>query len=265
MTSPRLQVLVGERWGLHLVDEIERTSLDAYDWATKHLQIIKSTASSLVGLVEIDQQPCYLKFYVSKSRWQRLGFRLGLGRGSRSFRMANELLHHGILVPRPLSCVLVPRGMILLTEAISDATDMQTLWERGLTESDGEDTEHSCWHAAGMCLATLHNAGFMHGDFKWSNLLYHQESFYLVDLEAVAIAGPASKKRFRDLARFTLNAEDMGAPRHCYRLFLNAYLEASGQHEKNVVAGTMPFLRAMRSHHVNKYGARGHALMGVEN
>lgn len=263
MSSPRLQVLVGERWGLRLVHEIERSSLDAYDWATQHLQVIKSTASSLVGLVDIDEQPCYLKFYLEKSRWQRLWFRLGLGRGSRSFRMANELLHCGILVPRPLSCVLVPRGMILLTEAIPGAADMQAMWEGGLTETQ-EGAAHDCWHRAGICLAELHKAGFIHGDFKWSNLLYHRENFYLVDLEAVAIVRPGSKKRFRDLARFTLNAEDMGASRHCYELFLNAYLEASGQLEKNVVAGTMPFLNAMRSHHIKKYGARGHALLGVE-
>ncbi|MEH6570582.1 MAG: hypothetical protein V7709_15990, partial [Halioglobus sp.] len=157
MNAPQLKVLVGDRWGLHLVHEIERSSLDAYDWATKYLQLIKSTASSLVGLVDIDEQPCYLKFYLGKSRWQRLWFRLGLGRGSRSFRMANELLHHGILVPRPLSCVLVPGGMILLTEAISGAIDMQAMWEGGHTET-GEGTAHGCWHGAGLCLAELHNA-----------------------------------------------------------------------------------------------------------
>ena len=67
MNAPQLKVLVGDRWGLHLVHEIERSSLDAYDWATKYLQLIKSTASSLVGLVDIDEQSCYLKFYVGKS------------------------------------------------------------------------------------------------------------------------------------------------------------------------------------------------------
>lgn len=255
-----MKVLVGERWGLHLVHEIERSSLDAYAWAKQELKIIKSTASSLVGLVEIDSQSCYLKFYLSKSPWQSLWFRLGLGRGSRSFKMANELLHCGILVPRPLSCALVPRGMILLTEAISDATDMQTMWERGLIDTEGQ-AAYSCWHTAGKCLAELHNAGFVHGDFKWSNLIYYQETFYLVDLEAVAIVGPKNKKRYRDLARFILNAEDMGAPRHCYESFMSAYLDASGQVEQNVVAETMPFLSAMRSHHIQKYGPRGHALM----
>lgn len=263
MSSPRLQVLVGDRWGQCLSHEIKRSSLDAYEWATKNLQVIKSTANSLVGLVDVDEQPCYLKFYIGKSRWQRLWFRLGLGRGSRSFRMANELLHHGILVPRPLSCVLVPRGMILLTQAIPNATDLQAMWEGGLTETE-TGIAHSCWRMAGICLAELHNAGFVHGDFKWSNLLYHRENFYLVDLEAVAVVRPGSKKRFRDLARFTLNAEDMGASRYCYELFLNAYLETSGQVEEKIVAGTMPFLNAMRAHHIKKYGARGHALMGVE-
>jgi tRNA A-37 threonylcarbamoyl transferase component Bud32 len=258
----RLKVLAGERWGLRLVYEIERSSLDPYAWATKQLQVIKSTASSLVGLVEIDEQPCYLKFYLTKSRWQWLWFRLGLGRGPRSFKMANELLRCGILVPRPLACVLAPRGMILLTEAISDATDMQTMWERGLIGAEDE-AAHCCWHTAGTSLAQLHNAGFVHGDYKWSNLIYHQEDFYLVDLEAVTAFGRQNKKRYRDLARFILNAEDMGAPRHCYELFMSAYLDVSGELEQNVVAGTMPFLSAMRSHHIQKYGPRGHALMGL--
>lgn len=263
VSSPVMQVLVGEHWGSRLIDKIERSSVAPYDWAKKNIEVIKSTTTSLVGLVEVDQQACYLKFYLSKSIWQRGSFRLGMGRGSRSFKMADTLLKHGILVPRPLACVLVPRGMILLTEAVSGATDMQTLWERGLIDLNCD--AHGCWQMAGTCLGELHKAGFMHGDFKWSNLLFDKSNLFQVDLEAVAALRPGSKKRYRDLARFTLNAEDMGAPKGCYKLFLDAYLNASGQLENTVVAGTMPYLNAMRTHHIKKYGARGHALLELQS
>ena len=259
MTVERLRVLAGQEWGLHLQHEIEKTAQEARDWAQQHIKIIKSTPTSLVGLLDLQGQPCYLKFYESKSWWQKGLFRLGLGRGSRSYRLASELSRQDILVPRPLACLLTRNGMILLTEAIPAAVDMQTLWERGVAGPD-----NPCWKSAGVALARLHNAGFAHGDYKWSNLLSADGELYLVDLEAVGNAGPSSNKRYRDIARFTLNAEDMAAPSSSYEQFLEAYLHGVSARKEDLIGRTLPVLKRLRTHHESKYGPRGHALMGVD-
>jgi tRNA A-37 threonylcarbamoyl transferase component Bud32 len=259
VTVERLRILAGQEWGQLLLNEVEQSALEAREWTQQHIEIIKSTPTSMVGLLELQGQPCYLKFYQGKSWLQRLLFRLGLGRGSRSYRMAGELSRHGILVPQPLACLLTRRGMILLTAAIPDAVDIQTLWEQGLAGPD-----NPCWHDAGVTLAGLHSTGFCHGDYKWSNLLGADGKLYLVDLEAVSAVGLSRNRCFRDIARFTLNAEDMGAPPSSYEQFLQAYLDGVGAKRKAVVQRTLPVLEGLRAHHLSKYGARGHALMGVE-
>ncbi len=260
MSVERLQVLAGEPWGRTLSGQIEQSSLTADDWARRNMKVIKDTPGSLVGLVDLDGQSCYLKYYSIQSWHQRLWFKAGLGRGSKSYAKARVLLSSNILVPRPYACVLAKSGMLLLTEAIPQAINLQTLWEQGLAGSDAP-----CWEKAGSSLAKLHNAGFFHGDFKWSNLLLADGEIYMVDLEAVGEFSPSGKRRHRDIARFTLNSEDMGAPFDSYQRFLQAYLSSTGQDEQEVTRWTLPILIRLRAHHVKKYGERGHPLLGISS
>ena len=258
MSVERLQVLAGESWGHTLSVQIEQSSLRADAWARRNMKVIKDAPGGLVGLVDLNGQSCYLKYYPIQSWQQRLWFKAGLGRGSKSYAKARVLLSSDILVPRPYACVLAKSGILLLTEAIPQAVDLQTLWEQGLAGLDAP-----CWEKAGLSLAKLHNAGFFHGDFKWSNLLLVDGEIYMVDLEAVGEFNPSGKRRYRDIARFTLNAEDMGAPLDSYQLFLQAYLNATGHQEQEVTRLTLPILNRLRAHHIKKYGERGHPLMGI--
>lgn len=258
MSAESLQVLAGETWGHKLSMHIEQSSLPALDWAQRNLEIIKENGGSLVGLVDLDGQSCYLKYYPIESWQQRLWFKAGLSRGSKSYAKARVLLSSDILVPKPYACVLAPQGLMLLTQAIPQAVDLQTLWERGQASAN-----HSCWEKAGASLAKLHKNGFFHGDFKWSNLLLAQSEIYLVDLEAVGELSSFGKRRYRDIARFTLNAEDMGAPAESYRRFLEVYLRATDLEEPEVIQHTLPILNRLRERHIKKYGPRGHLLMGV--
>lgn len=258
MSVEHLEVIAGEIWGHKLSLEIEQSSLPADVWAKRNMEVIKDTPGSLVGLLDLDNQRCYLKYYRIQSWQQRLWFKAGLSRGSRSFAKARVLLSSDILVPRPYACVMAKGGFLLLTQAIPQAIDLQTLWEQGQATVD-----HSCWEQAGSSLAKLHNAGFFHGDFKWSNLLLADGEIYLVDLEAVGELSPSGRRRYRDIARYTLNAEDMGAALGSYRAFLQAYLVATGLEEADVIKRTQPTLNRLRAHHIKKYGERGHLLMGV--
>lgn len=113
--------------------------------------------------------------------------------------------------------------------------------------------------AAASILASLHNAGFSHGDCKWSNFLWLGDEFYLVDLEAVSRCG---KKQHVDLARFIMNAEDLAIPGELFGVFLSHYFDAVENTREQQVPKILPVLKRLRARHELQYGSRGHKLLG---
>lgn len=257
------KVIRGAHWAEHLRQCLAGSPADAVTWMEQHTQLLKSDLHSRVGLLDLQQQPCCLKLYLAKSRWQQLAFRLGLGRGARSFDAAAELIRHGLSVPAPRACLLVPEGMLLLTEGIPDSRDLRALW----LSQPAADRVRQLMQCAGHTLAALHRAGYAHGDCKWSNLLWDGKQFYLVDLEAVInvghIAGPGiplRSRQFRDLARFTIDAEELGASQQQYDTFLHSYCTGINCARERLAAGITSAAEPIRRRHANKYGTNHRPL-----
>ena len=226
-------------------------------WMENNTRVMKRDAHSCVSLLEVRGHLCYLKFYRSKSPLQSLGFQLGYGRGVRSFDAAGRLGAARVVVPEPRCVLLVPGGLVLLTEGLANSADLKSLWSQQLPPNEFRD-----WLVlAGEALAKLHLAGFFHGDCKWSNFQCCESAVVFVDLEAVGVAAPGSGAQCRDLARFTLNAEDMALSPDDYAFFLDAYLAATGWSKDELLAAVLKPLQPLRSRHLAKYGPRGHALV----
>ena len=253
--SASWKALRGDRWAAALGELL--TAADLLAWMEQHTRVVKRDRHSCVGCLQVGDRYCFLKYYRHKGLVQRLQFWLGRGRGVCSFDNARALRAAGMEVPEPLACLRVPGGMLLLTEGIEHSTDLKSLWVEG--QSDVR-LEQLMQHA-GAALAALHNAGFSHGDCKWSNFLVAGESMYLIDLEAVSICGKTGEGCARDLARFTLNAEDMGLPQPIYDAFLESYAEAMGVLPVDVTSRLVPRLSRLRQRHLKKYGQRGHRLI----
>lgn len=226
-------------------------------WMEQHTRLLKTDNYSRAGLLGLKQRPCFLKLYLAKSPWQRLGFRLGYGRAMRSFDAAALLLRHGLPVPAPRCCLLVPEGVLLLTEAIVDSSDLRALWLAQPTAGQAIQVMRS----AGQTLAALHRAGFAHGDCKWSNLLWDGERCYLVDLEAVRrvggsleAAGPPRPRQVRDLARFTVDAEARGASQAQYDIFLESYCAAHDSPRGSLAISIQSAAAPIRRRHAKSYG-----------
>lgn len=226
-------------------------------WLQREGRVLKQDPYSLVALVELGGELHYAKYYRPKNMIQRLQFRFGGCRGVAAFDNAVALAALGIEVPAPHACALMPDGVLLLTEAIIDGQDLKHLWVEGLKPAR---LQQLMAHA-GAVLATLHEAGYSHGDAKWSNFLVSQSSIYLVDLEAVCPAGPSSGHCVRDVARFTLNAEDMGLAPEYYAAFLEAYAEDRCVPARDIEVRMQPLLDKLRARHLRKYGERGHRLV----
>ena len=233
-------------------------------WMEQHTRLLKSDTYSRVGLLRIREQTCCLKLYIAKSSMQRLGFRLGIGRGITAFDAADRLLVAGLHVPTPRACLLVPEGMLLLTQGVEDSRDLRDLWQAEPTESIASQY----MRRAGEILSVLHHAGFSHGDCKWSNLLWSGESFSLVDLEDVRRVGTAGTevtslhaRQLQDIARFTADAEALGASASQYESFLGSYCMGAGDLRDQLLDGIRPLVGVIRTRHQKKYGHRYEPLL----
>jgi len=254
----------GANWAEPLRQCLAAPPVDVAAWMTQHTRLLKSDDYSRVGLLDVRGQSCWIKLYLAKSPWQRLGFQMGCGRGIRSFDAATELLRKGFSVPAPRSCLLVPGGLVLLTEGIAGSRDLRALW----LAQPAVDQAERLMRCAGTCLAALHQAGFAHGDCKWSNLLWDGGQFYLVDLEAVrevkytgAAALQLHARQLQDLARFTVDAEELGAGREPYSCFLQSYCARAHCTREQLAAGIKPAAEAIRARHAKKYGSRPQPLL----
>ena len=247
----------GDGWGVALQDMLATSSSDTATWMQQHTRLLKNDTNSWVGLLQLQHETCYLKLYRYKSTLQKLLFRLGRGRPVRSFDVACELLKNEVPVPLPRACLLVPEGALLLTEGIADGGNFNDLWR----EQPAHDKFRQLLISAGESVARLHRAGYAHGDCKWSNLLWTGSQCYLVDLDGVAKASSGSAKQARDLARFTLNAEELDIGTELYELFLESYLQGVGGSRSEVIDRMLPTLRLLRDRHLAKYGERGQRLL----
>lgn len=263
MASPG-PILRGREWGARLRESMVSCPADTVGWMERHTRILKQDTFSRVGLLELEGRGCYLKLYLAKSNLQKLGFRLGYGRGIRSFDAAAQMARDALPVPEPRACLLVPEGMVLLTEALDDAVDLRALWLA--MPAAGE--ARRLMREAGDAMARLHTMGYAHGDCKWSNLLWCGSVYYFADLEAARKlrpkhfpAGSAAAGQLRDLARFVIDAEELGASAEQLESFLASYLAGTPWKRERIVERLRRLLPPIRERHLRRYGLQPRPLL----
>ena len=250
-------VIRGDHWPRRLQEWLDMPPADTAQWMEQHTQLLKSDAYSRVGLLRLQEELCCLKLYRQKSALQGWLFRRGRGRPVHCFDIAVQLRAAHVPVPQPRACLLVPGGMLLLSEGLTDAVDLHKLWQSG----QEKERCRRLLAGAGTTLARLHRAGFAHGDCKWRNLLWSGGQWRLVDLDAAGRAPPGAGKQARDLARFTLDAEEHGLEHGLYEHFLDTYLQGVAQSREDTIGRLLPPLRKLRARHLARYGERGHRLL----
>lgn len=254
MSKRRVRVVRGKC--PELVARLEQQTTPVANWCSQHAHTIKDTAHSWVGFVELDDASVWLKVFRPKGLAQQFSMRLGRHRALRSFNSANNLLKAQLPVPLPIACLQVGGEMLLVTKRLPQGGDLLSLWQ-----SQGEHLPAAIWREAGSVIGQLHRAGFVHGDCKWSNIYRAHDQHYLLDLEAVARVGVGASVAYRDVARFVLNAEDMGASSGILQTFLTAYACEVDSSIEEVSIATLPQLKRLRQRHERKYGRRGHILL----
>ncbi len=138
-------------------------------------------------------------------------------------------------------------------------------------------SEMAGWIAQNIAqhLYALHSAGWVHGDFKFGNVMLNisermkmgfasldeiSSKIHIVDVESVKkpLFSSTSKKS-RDIARFLINAEEQSAPKELSIRFWNAYQDiervrnSDGADENKLRAATRQWCNKLSKRHEEKY------------
>lgn len=256
--TDKVRIIRGDYWAELLQDELVRSAVGAAEWMEDHTNILKSDEYTLSGLMRMDGQVCFLKLYRFKSVLHRLQFALGMGRPLRNFTATRDLDAQGLAVPRPFACLSVPEGMLLLIEGLSGPGTLADLWRRGTFAGD---EPVRVMRGAGETLATLHRSGYAHGDCKWSNLFWDGYRVCLLDLDDARRSRSRSKHQAEDLARFTVNAEELSIGSELFEEFLTAYLDGVVDNRRRAIERMLPSLLRYRKKHLARYGPHGQRLV----
>lgn len=247
----------GERWADRLQHQLAMPPLEIGDWMAQHTRLLKCDQNSQVGLLHLDRVLCCLKFYADKSPLHRLRYRLGRGRAVHSFDIALQLADAGLPVATPFACLRITGGALLLSEGIREARSLRANW----LDRPAPSVSKQVLTAAGEVLGGLHRAGYAHGDCKWSNLLYSDGAVTLVDLDATRASAHGGARQARDLARFTLDAEELEIGVEAYQLFLQSYCLQAAVSREGALRRMRPILQKLRARHLARYGDRGRRLL----
>ena len=250
-----LRVLRDGKWPQALAEALRAAPGDCWQWIATHGRVIKLDSYSCAALIELRGQSCFVKLYRPRGRLHRWLLGTAQGRPLRSQKAARELLLAGVQVPAPRGCLRADGGLLTLAEGLVAAEDMQTRWS-----SASDAVRRELMSAAAIAMARLHLAGYCHGDCKWSNLLCMDGQVYLVDLDAVRSAPVGGRRQLRDLARFTLNAEELAADSGHYAYFFDVYLAQLGLARDVISSGMLPQLHKLRERHRKQYGSSGQRL-----
>jgi tRNA A-37 threonylcarbamoyl transferase component Bud32 len=253
----RVRIIRGHSWAERLQEELTQSPLSPLEWMEEHTKIVKSSTNGLSGLLRLDDEVCFLKYYRFTSPLHRILFDLGFARPLHNFTAARDLGAQGVAVPRPLACLQVPQGMLLLIEGLSGPGNLEEVWRRQPTDEEAL----RLMRCAGESLATLHQSGYAHGNCKWDNLFWDGHRVCLIDLDDARRSAAGGEAQARDLARFTANAERFEIGLEKYAPFLDAYLQGVNESRREVTQRMLPILVQLRKKNLASHGPRGQRLV----
>jgi tRNA A-37 threonylcarbamoyl transferase component Bud32 len=184
---------------------------------------------------------------LARSFWKRLRQFFGTSRNRRSWKMANMLLNRALPVAQPLAVVeryllgFIRVDSISITDYISASADLETFLTRDLAAQDPPTQYRAKWRLIESLVALLrsfHERGFVHRDFKASNLLVSWDPpyagvpvFTLIDMDGIAhVRRVSERQRARTVVRLCASLLSSPACTRADRLrFLRRYLTEPGK------------------------------------
>lgn len=248
----KVRIKRGDAWAARLKEHLTISQSGVAEWMEDNTRILRSNVDTLSGLLQLDDELGYLKLYTFKPFKYRMSLGLRKPQPLHSFDIASELAGKGIAVPRPLACLSVSQGMLLVTEGLSGGGNLADLW-RNQSAVPGAD---AIMQAAGNTLAQLHAAGYTSGNCRWEHLFWNGQRVYLIKLDNTRKGPLGSMQQAQDLAHFTAHAEEFCIGSALFEQFLQTYLQGINGNRREVVERMIRPLYRFRGQHMARYGQR---------
>ncbi len=209
-----------------------------------------------------DTEPVFCKHYPIKRGSQRLLARLGRYKSASVFVLTRKLCDREFPTPMPLAYFICRAGhrdgSFLFTENLDGFTDLRHWAKTGQTAD--YFSEHHLVARSLELMAELHAAGIVHRDFKFGNLLWHEDKrrLYLIDFDGAKTFSPetAVKPRARDIARFTLACHQVGLSQWSLEKVIDLYREKSGITDQSLLPRSRELYDVLLARHNRKRPVR---------
>ncbi|NND67789.1 MAG: hypothetical protein HKN19_09395 [Halioglobus sp.] len=243
-------ILRGDAWAARLQGHLSTPPDEARAWMAEHTHRLKDEKYAVSGLLRLGGDLCFLKFYGFRWPGARHALRFHAPRALRAFDAAASLRWQEVAVPRPRACLLVRPGLLVLSKGIEAAETLHYLFSGGIKD----DLASHLMRAAGEEIAQMHLSGHAHGDLRWNNLLWGRDRLYISHLEKARRVARQSARQWRDLAQFTVDAEELGIDPWHYEQFMEAYTRRVEIDKESLVERMRGPLGRIRNKHWARYG-----------
>ncbi|RLK46995.1 RIO kinase 1 [Alkalispirillum mobile] len=216
------------------------------------LKVIKKNKKVCSGFISLGSTSLFFKRFPNNP-WagalQRMTVR---DRVNRNWRVAQRLQAHGVAIPAPHAAIWGQDTSWYLSEAIMGAATMEAA-----VRQSGPATSKT----TGLCktavdqLIRLHDAGVVHGDLKWGNLLVQNARVIITDLDSARIKPRVGlNAATQDLARFLVSGLELGLDQHWAHGVIQHYAAGRALRPEGLIGRVQRSIERISAAHQKRYG-----------
>ena len=252
--------MLGEFEILHSYDEESASLAESFDCSAvqwfKQSDKIKS-GSCVVSLLEGDEL-CFVKAYKT-TFFKAVVRRYFNNKVKNIWDIHCDLYVKGVSVPKPIALIREKSERnspeYIISEWLDDASDMRSSLSG---ESISSDEGRGCFVLqAARLLASIHQLGIVHGDFKYANLMLSSTDKKLFSVDFDGAKKKNNKRIFaKDVARFLVSMAEAGMSVKDRDGFLFEYAESVNDDVEAVAGRVEAHYKKIVDRHKIKYPDR---------
>ncbi len=235
-------------------DSPVRAALDPGCWPppSSTLTVIKENKKVCSGFISLGSTSLFFKRFTNHPWTSALQRMTGRDRVSRNWRVTQRLQAHGVAIPAPHAAIWGQDTSWYLSEAIIGA---ETLEATARQSGPAASTTSGLCKTAVDQLIRLHDAGIVHGDLKWGNLLVQNGRVIITDLDSARIKRLVRPNAAtKDLARFLVSGLELGLDQQWAHEVIHHYAAGRALCPEALIRRIQRSIERISAAHQQRYG-----------